>query len=282
MFGVCGFLAVSDNVFVSFKSASKPSAGLSCELMVACVTFQLLYMLLWNWSFWLLWTVRFCIVMLSSMYTTLRSRFLNIFLFSILIWFLKQVNFSHLWSCLFVLLFSFCVVVFFVIFGGWYTLSASGATVCVPYAVPCVWWVAMLFCLLCAWMLPFCIQAGSWILCCVLLLVCAVSHSFMGRSRSWKCLFLSVSCFSSAFIFYANCFIHQGLLVLWDSHLVMYYNSMIPQVSTLCFGSIISKSCTIVSATFFKWVFPWDDLSLVASSHLSYFIYLIVHSSDPY
>lgn len=79
MFGVCGFLAVSDIVFVSFKSASKPSAGLSCELMVACVTFQLLYMLLWNCSFWLLWTVRFYIVMMSSMYTTLRQRFLNIF-----------------------------------------------------------------------------------------------------------------------------------------------------------------------------------------------------------
>jgi hypothetical protein len=83
--------------------------------------------------------------------------------------------------------------------------------------VPCVWWVAMLFCLLCAWMLPFCIQGGRWILCCVLLLVCAVSYSFMGRSRSWKCPFLSISCFSSAFIFYAYCFIHQGLLVLWLS-----------------------------------------------------------------
>lgn len=96
MFGVGGFLAVSDIVFVSFKSASKPSAGLSCDLMVARVTFQLLYMLLWNWSFWLLWTVKFCIVMLSSIYTTFRPRFLNIFLFVILMWFLKQVNFAHL------------------------------------------------------------------------------------------------------------------------------------------------------------------------------------------
>jgi hypothetical protein len=66
VFGVGGFLAVSDIVFVSFNSASNPSAGLSCELTVACVIFQLLYMLLWNWSCWLLWAVRFCIVMLSS------------------------------------------------------------------------------------------------------------------------------------------------------------------------------------------------------------------------
>lgn len=33
------------------------------------------------------------------------------------------------------------------------------------------------------------------------------------------------------------------------SHLVMYYNSMILQVSQLCFGSIISNSCIIISAS---------------------------------
>jgi len=96
VFGVGGFLAVSDIVFVSFNSASKPFAGLSCELTVACITFQLLYVLLWNWSCWLLWAVRFCIVMLSSMYTALILMFLNIFLFDILVLFLKQVNFAHL------------------------------------------------------------------------------------------------------------------------------------------------------------------------------------------
>jgi len=95
LFNIFG-VPVSDITFVSFKFASKPSAGLSCELMVACVTFQLLYMLLWNWSCWLPWIVRFCIVILSSMYTTLRPRFLNIFLFGILICFLKEVNSAHL------------------------------------------------------------------------------------------------------------------------------------------------------------------------------------------
>ena len=58
---LCNILGVSvSDIFVSCKSASKP-AGLSCELMVACVTFQLLYVLLWSWSCWLLWIVRFCI-----------------------------------------------------------------------------------------------------------------------------------------------------------------------------------------------------------------------------
>lgn len=48
LFNIFGVF-VSDIIFVSFKSASKP-AGLFCELMVACVTYQLLCMLLWSWS----------------------------------------------------------------------------------------------------------------------------------------------------------------------------------------------------------------------------------------
>lgn len=48
MFGVCGLLAVSEVVYVFFKSARKPSACVSCVLMAACVTFQLVCLMLWN------------------------------------------------------------------------------------------------------------------------------------------------------------------------------------------------------------------------------------------
>ena len=39
------------------------------------------------------------------------------------------------------------------------------------------------------------------------------------------------------------------------SHLVMYYNNMIPEVSKCCFGNIISNSCTNISAN----VLQMDD-----------------------
>jgi hypothetical protein len=63
------------------------------------------------------------------------------------------------------------------------------------------------------------------------------------------------------------------------SHLVMYYNSMIPQASNYVVVVSFLIFVQFFLPVFFKWVFPWDNFSLVASSHLSYFSYLIVHSS---
>jgi hypothetical protein len=213
--------------------------------MVACATFQLLYMLLWNWSFWLLWTVRFCIVMLSSTYTTLRVRFLNIFVFGILIWSrwtLPICDHVCLHFCsLFVLLSSplFSVDVTH------YLLVVRMS--CFPCAVPCVWWVAMLFCFCVLECCPFVFRGvgGYCVSCCCWFVQCLV--------RSCAGLDLGNVCFCQFLASPQPLFSMLVVLIIEDffcyySHLVMYYNSMIPQVSKLCFGSIISNSCTNISA----------------------------------
>lgn len=112
MFGVVGFLAVPSVVYVFFKSVSKPSGGLSCVFMVAYVTFRLMYAAALEL---LLFVAVDCKVLhchVVSMYAVLRPRFLNtVVTVLILIWFLKQVNFARLCSCLFSLLLSFHVVI---------------------------------------------------------------------------------------------------------------------------------------------------------------------------
>lgn len=188
-------------------------------------------MLLWNWSHWLLWIVRFYIVMLSSMYTTLRPRFLNIFFirYSYMV-----LTAGELCPCVIMFICtcqaSFCVV-FSVIFGRWYTLSASGAAV---------------LCSLCCALCVMGSHAVLFIVCCCWFVQCLL-HSCVGLDLGSVCFCQFLSSPQPLFSMLVVLFIEDFFFCY--SHLVMYYNGMIPQVSKLCFGNIISNSCTNISAS---------------------------------
>jgi hypothetical protein len=85
---------------------------------------------------------------------------------------------------------------------------------------------------------------GYCVVCCCWSVQCLI-RSCVGLDLGSVCFcqFLASPqpLFSVLVLFIEDLFCHY-------SHLVMYYNSKIPQVSKLCFGNIISNSCTNISA----------------------------------